>query len=128
MLLLYSIGKDDEDWHDMAKVGIERVDPASTETVKFHLSKAGSAALTVDFVDASFEGAAIALSINGRRLLAYPAIGGDSRYDNCRGKPGTRPPRARIQANYVCGFWLKQGENACRHWPIADRAAHGSTS
>jgi len=81
-------------------------------TLRFQVPKLRSVALCVQLADADFAGATILTKVNDFRMLPYHAFGGDTRYDNVKGKPGMNPPLAKIEANYVLvPAWLKQGEN-----------------
>jgi hypothetical protein len=81
--------------------------------VQFDLPKPRPVALRVTFKDADFAGATILTHVNDRAMLPYHAFGGDTRFDNVKGKPGMHPPVAKIQANYVLvAAWTKAGKNA----------------
>jgi len=71
------------------------------QVFRFDLPGKESLDLRVPFADAPFNGTQLNVKINGKRLLPYFAFGGDTRYDNVKGKPGMRPPLATIE-----GRWL----------------------
>jgi len=78
----------------------------------FRLPSPRSVAIQIKFKDADFSGATIRTKVNGFNMLPYHAFGGDTRYDNVKGKPGMHPPVAKIEANYsLVASWMKKGAN-----------------
>lgn len=76
----------------------------------WNLTKLRSLELSVTFDEAPFSGTRLSVSVNGHRLLPYYAFGGDTRYDNVKGKPGMRPPLAAIEGRWLIPISLLKKE------------------
>src|SRR5262245_14072401 len=66
------------------------------EIFRVSLQRVEGLDLRVAFEEAPFSGTRLDAWFNGHRLVPYFAFGGDTRYDNVKGKPGARPPGAII--------------------------------
>ncbi|MCC7191241.1 MAG: discoidin domain-containing protein [Phycisphaeraceae bacterium] len=88
-----------------------RLAAGETHEIKLPLPSAHSAALRIHISEADFGGASLQVRFNGKDLVPYHAFGGDTRYDNVKGKPGLHPPTARIEANYSLIKEWTQAEN-----------------
>jgi len=71
------------------------------QTLDIALVRPGAFELRVRFDEAPFNGTQLNVEINGIKLLPYFAFGGDTRYDNVRGKPGLRPPLATMEGRWI---------------------------
>lgn len=83
----------------------------------FTLPRAGGLDLRVPFAAAPFNGTQLNARINGFRLVPYFAFGGDTRYNNVKGKPGMRPPAATIEGRWlIAPSMVRQGSNDLELW------------
>ncbi|MEI6422302.1 MAG: sugar-binding domain-containing protein, partial [Lentisphaerota bacterium] len=102
-------------------------EPNSKASWELHLKSPRSVALTLDFSETSFKGAAIKCTVNGMILPAYFALGEDTRYAKARKNPDLSPPESKIQANWVlppewAGKHLKiEILNAGPGWTVPER-------
>ena len=87
------------------------------QTFTFDLPGVEALDLRVPLEDAPFNGTRLDAKINGKRLLPYFAFGGDTRYDNVRGRPGMRPPLATIEGRWLIPpSLLRKGRNELTLW------------
>jgi len=92
--------------------GPRKLPAGGSLALEFELSKPQATAVRITFADADFSGATILTQVNGKNLPPYHAFGGDTRYDNVRGKAGLNPPIAKIEANHVLVTqWVQAGAN-----------------
>jgi hypothetical protein len=84
--------------------------PNDKMSLTFLAAEPAAKAIKIVLGDADFSGATILVWVNDRQMTPYHAFGGDTRYDNVKGKPGMNPPIAPDRGELCAGGRLDQNK------------------